>query len=720
MKILLTRPLALILFLFVVGLSPGARADTQYSYTGDDFTSWTNTACLPACRITGSLILETPLLTGLNFADVTPLSYSFTDGITTWTDINAPGGIFEFSTDATGNISFWVASLAKTQDPSQCDPGSADLRFLQFESTSTFAFNSATAICSTDTAVIRELYEAENQSSGTWSVSTGGTPIPEPGTVLLLGAGLTALLGLRRRNLWTVAAKISALGLALFWLAMPAGAQENIWLGQPEVPGSWSDLAQWNLGSVPASSIPDGSINIDIPQGTALGDVSFTNSHTLTIEKAGQYNILSLTTVINAHDTGLIDNSGGLVNGGSLTNELSASIINDFGELVNNGVISNELSASLENVPHGILINNGVISNQLLGIMDNAGFLDNMSGGLITNDLNSTIDNSAIWKNESGATLSNFGAMKNSGLLQNLGFLNNVGSFANFNLLQIGSGGILNNSGSISNVSGGGFVVQGGGTFNNSGSFLSDYLSSFGNQAGSKILNTGDMSLGGNISIGGSLRNNGTITMVAGPATGDPAIQPPAPPLLITSTGKLSGTGTVNQGLFGFGVINQGVMAPGDPLGAFTIVGNYQQTTTGTLEIFLGGTGAGRFGQLDITGGADLGGALDVELFAGFDPQAGEMFEILESGGITNLDFLSMLFPTLPDGLFFKLDKEGNNLFLDVMQGSGDGGGGNSVPEPSSLLLLATALLPLGGYLRWKNPDQGQGDRAALVIQVKF
>ena len=82
------------------------------------------------------------------------------------------------------------------------------------------------------------------------------------------------------------------------------------------------------------------------------------------------------------------------------------------------------------------------------------------------------------------------------------------------------------------------------------------------------------MSLGGNtVAIGGSLRNNGTITMVAGPAMGDPAIQPSAPPLLITPTGKLSGTGTVNQGLFGSGVINQGVMAPGDPLGTFKSLG---------------------------------------------------------------------------------------------------------------------------------------------------
>ena len=60
-----------------------------------------------------------------------------------------------------------------------------------------------------------------------------------------------------------------------FCILLPAStkAQENIWVGQPNVPGFWSDLAEWNLGTVPASSIPDGSINIDISQGTVLGDV---------------------------------------------------------------------------------------------------------------------------------------------------------------------------------------------------------------------------------------------------------------------------------------------------------------------------------------------------------------------------------------------------------------------------------------------------------------
>lgn len=962
-----------------------ARADTQYFYTSDDFNSWTNTACQPACHITGSLTLAMPLLTGLNFADVTPLTYSFTDGITTWTDVNAPNGIFEFSTDAIGNITFWIGSLAKTQDPSQCDPGSTDLRFLKFENTSSFALNSGTAICATDTS-ISGLYDAENESSGMWTVSTvGGTPVPEP---VALSLTLLGLLGTmfaaatrRRKHPRAVAAKLSSLGLAFLFVTGVANAQ-NVWNGPQDSLGSWSDKTQWSLGTS-----PNGSANIVIPVRTVLGDVSFTNSHTLTIDITGELNILSTTTITNSGSTAIIDN---------------------FGTLLNNGTLINEHNAALNNNSTGALINNGIIANQLSGTLNNAGVIENVNGGLITNDLSSTINNSTLFYSDTGGTLTNFGtisttghlqtfaggtinnfgtvtatgmfgfidnqgtlnnsgtlsaanmmqnsgtmnnlsvgtiigsgenigilnnfsgglidvtgifvtrfggtlnnygninstgnlqtmdtgtinnfgtinsgpsiyldnqgtlnnsgtivaglfsnsgttnnsgtmqldpslvtfsqnlgvfnnlakgqllnntvfitfdggvlnnygtvtstallqtmgtgtinnfailnsgpnvyldnqgALNNSGTIaaglfsnsgttnnsgamtlnpgvtfsqnlgvfnnqaagqlinnaalvnflggslnnsgtfsnnglfenqsgatvQNLGVMNNASNFANSGLFQIGSGGMLNNTGSIANVSGGSFAVLSGGTFNNSGSFLSDPFSTFGSQANSMILNTGTMTLGGNtVAIGGGLVNNGTITMVAGPPSGDIPIQPPAPPLLITSTGKLSGKGTVNEGLFGFGVVNQGVMAPGDPLGTFTIQGNYQQTSTGMLEILLGGTGAGEFSQLDITGSANLSGALDVELFAGFDPQAGEIFEILESGGINNLNFLSMLFPSLPDALFFKLDQEGGNLFLDVMQGEG---GGTSVPEPGTgaLLLGAIATMFCASLLR--------------------
>ena len=439
-----------------------------------------------------------------------------------------------------------------------------------------------------------------------------------------------------------------------------------------------------------------------------------------------------------SQNLGVLNNNAG----GQLFNNTSfitfdGGILNNYGTITNTGLLQTPGTGTINNFGvinsstlldiQGTLNNSGTIVTELFdteGTTNNSGKMTLNSGsvfsqnlGTFNNQASGQLINNTTLVNFSGATLNNSGTLTNNGVfenqavgtLANTGLVNNAGTLTNSGLLQIGSGGVLNNTGSIGNASGGAFVVQGGGTLNNLGSFLSDSFSAFGSQAGSKILNTGTMALGGTtVAIGGDLKNNGTITMVVGPATGDPPIMLPAPPLLVTSTGKLSGTGFVNAGLLGTGVIMQGVMSPGDPGGAFTINGNYQQTSTGTLDILLGGTGAGQFGQLDVNGFADLSGTLDVELFAGFDPQAGETFEILESGGTTNINISSVLFPTLPDDLFFKLDQESNNLFLDVQQGEGSGGGGTPTPEPGTGMLLvgAIAMVFVGSRFRKRRLTQ--------------
>ncbi|MGB0036153.1 MAG: hypothetical protein WBP79_11825 [Candidatus Acidiferrales bacterium] len=494
---------------------------------------------------------------------------------------------------------------------------------------------------------------------------------------------------------------------------------ELIVLSTTTITNSSSSAGIFNGGSLQNNGIINGDgltsvINYGSVTNSAgaqmIGVSGFNNKDGSMLSNAGTMSLASLDS-----DGSIINSAGALL---TITVELSVdngTLLSNAGTLTtfalfNGGTVNN--TAGTMQIGGSGSINYGSVNNSYGAEITITGATNNKDASTLNNDgilnIQNSFSQSGLLSNTSNGILNNSSSLTNYQTLTNAGTLNNPGGLSNLGSLLVLNGGTLNNTGSIGNTSGGGFVVQSGGTFNNSGSFLSDYLSSFGSQANSTILNTGDMSLGGNtVAIGGSLRNNGTITMVAGPAMGDPAIQPPAPPLLIASTGKLSGTGTVNQGLFGFGVINQGVMAPGDPLGTFTIIGNYQQTATGTLEIMLGGTGVGQFGQLDITGSADLSGTLDVELFAGFDPQAGEIFEILESGGITNLDFLSTLFPTLPDGLFLSLDREGNNLFLDVMSGSG--GGSTSTPEPSTaVLLLSSIAIAFGGSrLRKKGPIPG-------------
>jgi hypothetical protein len=483
------------------------------------------------------------------------------------------------------------------------------------------------------------------------------------------------------------------------------GLISNAMGGQMTLNGGFTNLAGGTLNN-------SGMLTADL----------FTNQAGGTVNNAANFRV-----ILFADNSGAFNNSGTLTatgfnnrSTGVLTNTGMATLAgSQFGPGFNGGLISNAmggqmtLNGGFTNLASGTLNNSGMLTADLF-TNQAGGTVNNAAGGLVTSQVSFT--NSGLLNND--GVFANNGTLQNHGTIMGGGVFNNVNSLANTGTFQVGNGGLLNNAGSFGNVQGGGLSILSGGTLINSGSLSSDYLSGFGTQAGSAVVNTstGTMALSGNtIAIGGALRNNGTLTLVPGPVDPITLIQPPPPPLFVQSTSTLSGTGTVNAEFGSVGgaqVFVDGVMAPGDPTGKFTIQGNYVQNSGGTLDIFLVGAGAGQYGVLDVSGMASLDGTVDFIALNGFTPVAGDDFTFLlfsqESGNFANpLEFTNWMCPV---GDTCTEVFTANSLSLDI-----SGLQTSSTPEPSSLLLLATSVLALGMYRRWTKSTARQSERAPTV-----
>ena len=162
----------------------------------------------------------------------------------------------------------------------------------------------------------------------------------------------------------------------------------------------------------------------------------------------------------------------------------------------------------------------------------------------------------------------------------------------------------------------------------------------------SDFTNSGTLALAATFNLQRDFTNHGLITLTsAGRLVASAAGEAPSPSLANGSDGTITGTGTIDVTGGAFG--NDGVIRPGTltaPIGTLTVRGNYRQSASGTLGVDLGGTAAGAYDVLAVSGRATLDGTLQVALTQGFVPGAGAQFDVVRYATTTG-DFAQTVQP---------------------------------------------------------------------------
>ncbi len=170
------------------------------------------------------------------------------------------------------------------------------------------------------------------------------------------------------------------------------------------------------------------------------------------------------------------------------------------------------------------------------------------------------------------------------------------------------------------------------------------------------------------VGTGGTLAmtSGSNYTQTGGTTTVNGALQSAGTGNLNVQAGVLQGAGTATfaQVTASGGQVDPGVSGQ---TGTLSITGNYTQDASVTLNIGLGGTAAGQFDQLAVSGVATLGGTLTVTLVNSFSPSAGNSFEFMTYASRSGTsDFATINLPTLGGGLTIMEQTNSTNALLTV------------------------------------------------------
>lgn len=392
--------------------------------------------------------------------------------------------------------------------------------------------------------------------------------------------------------------------------------------------------------------------------GTLDGSTSIPNNTGLFTVNNG--NVLNLLGVVSNSGTIALD----AATGGCLSVSGSVSITGN-GKVTMNPLncISGTAGSHLTNQstiqgagnigstgPIGITNSGTILANQASPLTitpDSTGFT-NAANGILTVMPGSTLNIAGLFTNYSGTTLSS-------------GTYNVMGTFS------------FQNANIVTN-----FVTM---TLTGSSAKVTDSVT--GKNAYANLtnnLNRGVMSLqsGATLTTVTNYNNKGTTIIGAGSTFTVPVYTQAGSSSTIDGTVNAAGGFNNNSGnLFGTGTIvaavtSKAMLTAGDSSakpGKFSITGSYTQTSTGTLNISIGGTTVGtQYGQLAVTNGDVLAGTLTIKLINSFIPSIGDVYTILTGSAVTGT-FATVNGLSINSSEHFQVNYNSNSVTLTVVPG---------------------------------------------------